>query len=348
MSTESLQRIPAPHTETAIAKQAGSARIQTTQLQYQSIYGPPRTLFGALARLLRINSAIALTMPAVVGSVLAWWSLDRFDPIIFTFIVAGLFCSTLGLHVLAELNDYRYSRRLEAKYLEDPFFAGSNLIHAGLIEKQFAIGAGTILVAIGFTCGLWLLLLVGWPMLFFMLLSFLLLALCTIPPMRQRYLEWGIGEVGIFVGLGILPMVGSFYAQTGTLSGLPLRVGIPFGLLTVLVFLSYNLLHQRRDWLLRKRTSVVVLGERRTLNLTTVLAFLVFTTLLLLVMFSTLPLWALLGLAAMPVALEAFKQVRKLPLTPEYRYHLHTSIVRGTLWTGILLSLSLWFDKIFS
>ena len=357
MPTESLQQVSHPHVEPIVAEEPGRAGVAVftpvalapngpvAPLRYQSIYGPPRTLFGALAQLLRVSSAVALTMPAVVGSVLAWWSLDRFDPITFAFTVAGLLCSTLGLNVLAEFNDYRYSKLPEAKYLDDPIFAGSNLINTGLIEKQFAIGSGAILVAIGILCSLWLVLLVGWPMLFFMSLSFLLLTLCTIPPIRQRYLGWGIGEVGLFVGLGVLPIVGSFYAQTRTLTWLPLRVAIPFGLLAVLVFLSYNLLHQRRDWLLRKRTLVVVLRERRTLNLTTMLSLSVFTALLLLVMLSVLPLWALLGLGAMPVAFEAFKQVRAIPLMPDHRYHLHTSIVRGTIWTGILLSLSLWLDK---
>lgn len=349
MSTEYLHPIQNPASSQRVGVASGESQKLTNQqtdaIQHQAIYRAPSTIFGVLSRLARIHSAIALTIPAFCGAFLAAWQYNQFSPLVFAFTVTSILCSVIGVNILSEYNDFRYSRLPEAKYVDEAFVAGSNLIKAGLIVPQLVIGSGTILLSIGIVCLFWLVLLIGWAMLFFGGLSFLILCIYGLPPSRNLYLSRGLGELSTLISFGLLQVVGSFYAQALALTPSPFWASIPLGLLSVLVCTSYNLIHWRRDWILRRRTLVVILGENRWLNLATVMVLLAYISLLLLVIFAIFPLWALLSLAAMPVALDGFKQIRRNHLRADHHYYLHTSFIRGMILTGLLLCAALWLDK---
>ena len=344
MSTQYLDDVPQgtsqPLTETNRVRR--NDRKEVT-------YGPPTTTLQSLLRLSRAEGALALTVPAVCGAVLAWWELGQFNIFLSLLTTITVFFLTTGINILADYQDYENRKTPEAKYfLTEPYHAGSNLLVEGLFRPSQAIQSSYALIGIALACTIGLTVYSGWPVLFFVGLSIILLCAFLTPPPYRGYLKWGIGEGSIFVGAGFLPLLYGFYVQSGTLTTLSLWLSIPFGLLSVLVVFAYSFVHQRTDWIFGRRTLVVTLGEQRSMNLGMMLVLFTYLALLVIAVYTNITLCILLSLVGLPMAMNEFKQLYKLKiLTPNIRFHLYRTITKTTILTGSLLLLALWLDRVF-
>jgi 1,4-dihydroxy-2-naphthoate octaprenyltransferase len=115
-----------------------------------------------------------------------------------------------------------------------------------------------------------------------------------------------LGEVFVFVFFGLVAVVGTTYAQTGTLPGLAFAVAVPIGLLSVALLMVNNLRDIDGDAAVGKRTLAVLLGERATR-----LAYaglLVVALAVVLAVGMTRP-WALLPLVGAPLAVAPARTV---------------------------------------
>jgi 1,4-dihydroxy-2-naphthoate polyprenyltransferase len=223
----------------------------------------------------------------------------------------------------------------------DPLATGYGVLGRGLVESELAPNLGLILLAISAVCGLWLPVLAGWPPLFFAGLSVLLVYFYANPPLQYGRRGWGLGEAGLFVGYGVLQTLNSYYVQSQSISWRVLLICIPLSLLCVLVQHNYNLLFERRDWLLRKRTLAVSLGPVRALDVSALLTVVVHVSIVAIVSFAQLPFSTLLTLVALPVALGAFASIDRERLAMEDLFQVYKAGVNATLWTGILFCLAL-------
>ncbi len=82
------------------------------------------------------------------------------------------------------------------------------------------------------------------------------------PPLRLAYIGRGLGELDILISFGILPLVGSYYVQSGTVTWTSMLASLPIGLYTMSVLYFHHFLHWRADKTAGKITPVVALGER--------------------------------------------------------------------------------------
>jgi 1,4-dihydroxy-2-naphthoate octaprenyltransferase len=334
---------------------AAQARNATTRLRMQAaIHRAPRTLVGMFVRLTRANAAVALTMPTLCGAILAWWQLGTFYSLPFIFYLGSVLTMALGMNALHEYSDYIYAYKaisagemtVHSALHAETMMTGYGLMVNGVAAPAVALNLGCWMLTASLLCSLWLALLVGWPMLFFSGLSFVLAYAYAHPPIQYGYRGWGLGEIGIFVGYGLLPIVGSYYSQGHTLSWLPIWVSLPLGLLSTLVFFNYNLVHEYRDWLMHKRTFVVSIGAERALDVSAVVVLIVYIAILCIVSLSHLPLITLVTLAALPIALGVFSRLRRSQVTPEDRVFLYSATVNAMIWTGLLFSFALISDRL--
>lgn len=332
-------------TEHGTAPHSGAEQqsSQTQRIERRAGFVLPGSRLGRWGRLLRLEMTLAICVPTLAGAAIAWWEQGEANFSLLILLLGVMLCGLMGIHVLGETNDYRYTLRPESKYLSRRSIAGSNLIAAGLISLPFAValGSGGVLVAI--LGMLWLTSLVGWPVVFFTLLTLLVYSAYAVPPTFHGYLSWGVGEIGVFASLGLLNILNGYYAQAHSLTALPLWSSIPLGLFCVLVLHTQNFIYQRRDWMLRKRTFAVVLRDRRALDFSVLLTLMAFTTLLLLVVFLSLPPWALIGLLALPPTLKALTTVRKDNLSINSRIALHRTTSRAAIWVCLTIAFVLYF-----
>ncbi len=254
--------------------------------------------------MLHLRAALALFVPTVAGAVLGWWHTGQHNPLTVWLLLGSTFCTILGINLLNELRDYHYALHSnDVKFNKTLFGTTYHLLAAEQIRPHSVRLVGYLFLLCSVIGHVGLVRLVGWPVLFFYSLGLLLLYSYTAAPVRYSYRGWGLGEVGVFLGYGFLPLVGSYYIQSHTINWLPIWVSIPFSLLAVLIFCNYNLIHYRRDWLMRKRTLVVTLGPLRTFDMSALLTLGIYVLLLSIASLAHLPLSTLVTLAVLPLML---------------------------------------------
>ena len=328
-----------PSGESLAALQAREARrrLQLRRLLMHS----PHTVFGVLTRLTRLPAAVALTLPVLCGATLAWWETGALSWVALIINLAATFMLALGTNVLSEYRDYRRALAAHVTEETDPLATGYGVLGRGFIESEIAPNLGYILLAISALCGLWLPLMAGWPTLFFAGLSVVLIYFYANPPLQYGGRGWALGEIGLFVGYGLLQTLNSYYLQSQSISWRALLICIPFGLLCVLVQHNYNLLFERRDWLMRKRTLAVSLGPLRALDASALFTVAVHVAIVAIVSVAQLPFSTLITLVALPVALGAFAQIDRERLSMEDFFQVYKAGVIAALWTGILFCFAL-------
>jgi 1,4-dihydroxy-2-naphthoate octaprenyltransferase len=198
-----------------------------------------------------------------------------------------------------------------------------------------------ILLLISLVCTLWLGLIVGWPMLLFGAASLLLGITYSASPIRYGSRGWGLGESGLLIALGLLPAIAAMYAQGQTVDPLALWSGVPFAMMVSLIFATYNLVHFRRDWLIRKRTLAVTLGPARAIDLSTVLLIGAFAFFILSAIVTELPLRIMIALLALPIATSAYSDLDRESLPPDQAVRLHSAAIHATLAATLLYTLAL-------
>ena len=342
-STQPIKSLPVQPVEVAgVELSVADKRLQ------QWLYGAPNGQGALLWRLLHLRAVLALWMPTLAGVMLGWHS-GAVDPLTVPLVLAGNFCMILGMQLLNDQRDYQYALKSnDVKFIPELFATPYHLLAAGQVTPAQLDRWGYSLLLASALAQVGLFLLVGWPVLFFFGITLLFLYAYSTPPIRYSYRGWAIGELGVLLGYGIFPLVGGYFMVSQSISWLPVLVSVPFGLLAVLSVFTHNLLHYRRDWLMRKRTLVVSLGPLRTFDVSAILAILVYAAFLAIASLAHLPLSILVTLAALPLALRSFSQLRSEQPPLEAVFRLHLAMLHVTLWTGLLFCVALLADKAFS
>ncbi len=329
--------------------ETASHNVSSDAPSAQPQYARPQTLIGSLGLLLGFRADVALVMPALCGGVLGWWTGGILDLPGLALTLISYFCLIAGFIVLSEYSDYRFCRRPASKYSDSgDQLPDANLILSGYFQTEFVVSTAALLLLISLLSNLILAVTIAsWPVLFFFFISAVLIGMYLVPPPLHRYLAWGVGELGILIGIGIIPLASSYYVQRGLVESLPLLVGIPLGAFAVLVLFSRSLIYQRRDWMLRKRTLAVVLGEQRSSSFLIASIVAAYASLLLIISITPLPLLLMFGLTTLPIALRQFKQGADAVQTTFDRYDLHQLLIKAMLYTtlllvGLLLAEKLW------
>ncbi|MCB0053888.1 MAG: prenyltransferase [Caldilinea sp.] len=303
------------------------------------------TLLGAMIRVLRPDVALALTLPAVIGTAVGAWTLGAVNWITLAFALLAIFVSALGFQSLTAYQDYEQSRRPDAKPSTDLPGSPFALQQQGELQPSLLLNVGALLFAAATLCAFWLALLTGWPVLFFGAVSFLIMVGAVLPPVHFAYRGYGLGEAGIFVAFGPLALLTGYYAQTSQVSWLPVMAGMPIALLATLVVMSQNLATARRDWLIGKRTLPVMLGTARALDLNAALTFTAYAGILAVTILTRMPLWYLAGLATLPLAMGTYADIPRAEVTPERGYALRTAMVKAAFWTTVLCVAALFISR---
>ncbi|MBE2239129.1 MAG: prenyltransferase [Caldilineaceae bacterium] len=294
------------------------------------------SLLGAILVALRLDLALALTLPAVVGAAIGGWSAGTLHWANFAFAVIGVALSALAFQTLTAYQDFQQSLNVDARPATDALESTFTLQQNGVLPPALLLNLGALLYTASVLCGLWLALFAGWPIIFFGVVAVLVQLAAVASPVRYAYRGCGLGEIGIFVAFGLLPLLSSFYAQTQQIGWLPIFGGSPIALLAILVLLSQNLATLRRDWLIGKRTLAVMLGAPRTIDFNAFLTMVAYSSILAVTVLGRLPLWYLGGLATLPLAMGLFAEIDRNRILPEDAARLRSVATKAAFWTTVL------------
>ena len=155
---------------------------------------------------------------------------------------------------------------------------------------------------------------------------------------KNPYGYRGLGEVFVFVFFGLVATVGSAYVQPGGWSGMACLVAVAVGCLSTALLVTNNLRDIPTDSATGKITLAVRLGDARTRWL--FVAFLALPFVVAVLVAIDRP-WALLALAALPLAVRAGQPVRAGAMGRDLIPVLEAT-GKTQLVYGILLTAGLW------
>ena len=122
---------------------------------------------------------------------------------------------------------------------------------------------------------------------------------------KSPYGYFGFGELAVFVFFGLIATMGTYFAQTSTLTIDSLLVAIPMGSLSCALLAINNLRDRAADELVGKRTLAVRLGDSSARK--AFIALLLVSHLSVLFLFKP---WALLTLLLLPMTISLIKAIR--------------------------------------
>lgn len=307
-----------------------------------------------LVRSARLALVPVLLIPTLWGTAFALWQTQDVSGWLLAFflIANGSLCA--GLNLLSFLVDYQQSLRPDGRTLAGdgdgneaiPLSRcdGFELLRQKYVHRGSVLSIALIFITVGVLTYLLLGVLAGWPLWFFGGMTLLTLGVTLVPSIRYSRRLWSGAELSLLVGLGILPVIGAYYAQTGSITNTVLFAAILPSILAWLTYLVSGLTQWRRDWRLRRGSLVVALGPERFLDLAAVLGVAAFTSVLLLTAIGVLPFWSMLVLGALPLFLSAFARSHSNTISPGEALVILDRAGYATILAGLLWIVALWLQ----
>lgn len=293
--------------------------------------------------LLRFPLIATSTIPVVLGISYAQYTGIPINLIIGALTIIGLLLLQIGINLI---HDYYDAISLNDAYkFQSSFTGGSNYIQHGISSPINIFTTGLVLVLIGGSIGIYLntyqegnvIILLG---------SFgaLLAIFYSANPLKLSHK--GFGELITLIIYGILPTIASYYLQVGTLTNFNelMLLSLPIGILAALIVLINNLHDFEADVLVNKRTLVVRIGKKWSIQAYRVLMVLSFAMVIAFILNNILPVSSLIYLISLPIGIYTMLKLNSSTDDKEglYRISNLTVIVHNIF--GLMISLSLIFN----
>jgi len=216
----------------------------------------------------------------------------------------GLLLTHVSVNTLNDYFDYRSGIDLITR--RTPFSGGSGVLPAaGLKPKQvFWLGMTSFLLAI--PIGIYFIIVSGWLLLPVLLIAATCVTLYTPVILRLSWPEWAPG-----VGLGFLPILGLYYVQTSAYTWPAIVAAIPSGILVHNLLLLNEFPDIEADRKGSRRTMPITLGKEKASLVYSALTVLVYLWIVGWVASGVMPVFSLIALLTLPLAVKAIQDARK-------------------------------------
>lgn len=234
------------------------------------------------------------------GAMLALWQ-GASDWLLAMLAAIALVLMHASVDVLNDWHDYARSG-IDRQTRRTPFSGGSGFLPAGAISPRGALIFGLSMLSVASAIGLYLVWVSGRPLLVIGMAG--VVSVVAYTPFLSHV---GLGELFAGLGLGTLPVVGTYYLLSGRIDGVAWLSAVPAGLLTYNLLLLNEFPDAEADAAGGRRHMVVLLGKRKAAWLYTCVEIAVYVTVIAGVVAGWLTPWALLSLGAVFFALKAIR-----------------------------------------
>jgi 1,4-dihydroxy-2-naphthoate octaprenyltransferase len=168
-----------------------------------------------------------------------------------------------------------------------------------LSEKQALwVGIATLIIII--PIGVFFTVVTGWLLLPLLAIAIICIILYTPLILKMGYPEWSAG-----LGLGVLPVLGAYFVQTGTYTIGAVLASIPSGILVHNLLLLNEFPDAEYDVTVKRRTLPIFIGKKWAAIFFSVLTIIVYLWIIGTVISRDMPTFTLLGLLTFPLAFKA-------------------------------------------
>lgn len=272
----------------------------------------------------------------LLGTSVAYWQ-GYFNLKYFLLALIGLVILHAAVNILNDYYDYKSG--LDFMTPKTPFSGGSGLLPAGKLEPKKVYIFGLVCCLIGLLIGLYFLKIYGLKF-----LPIIILGGVSVYFYTTVFSKIMLGEIFAGLGLGLLPVLGAYFVQTGFYSQEAVIAGIVPFILTHNLLLLNEFPDMEADMKVSKKNFVIALGKKNAAYLYAVLTLAVYLIIAFGVYFKLMPGWALISFATVPLAVKAIQGAIKRHNTVEEIIPSLGVNVMVVLLTQALLALGYWIS----
>jgi 1,4-dihydroxy-2-naphthoate octaprenyltransferase len=265
-----------------------------------------------------------------------------FDPLLFVLAFAGSLLIHAGTNLATDFFDFTHG-------VQPTETLGGGSLRTGLLNGGDVHRAAIATFALGSACGLAIIAILGfgsgWPILAAGVASVLAGYFYTAKPIM--YGRRGLGEVMVFLFMGVLMVMASYYVQLEELTWRAFYASLPVGILVANILHANNLRDIENDRARNKLTIAGAIGRPAADVLLWALTVAAYVSVAATVGIGELTPWCLLVVLSLPAAIVMLKALdarEALALNPlvraSARLHLHFGLL---LAAGLLIhALAVW------
>jgi 1,4-dihydroxy-2-naphthoate octaprenyltransferase len=240
---------------------------------------------------------------AFLGNCIAWY--DGYFRLRYALLAfLGLLLCHISVNVLNDYFDYRSGIDLEAK--RTPFSGGSGVLPAALLKPGQVFWFGLVSLLVAVPIGIYFVIARGWQLLPLLVVAAVCVLLYTPVLTRLRWPEWAPG-----VGLGALPVLGTYFVQTAAYTLPAVIASIPSGILVHNLLFLNEFPDAAADRKAGRKTLPIVMGKSKAWVVYSALTILVYLWVIGGVVAGKMPAFSLLALLTLPFAIKAIQGARK-------------------------------------
>ncbi len=282
----------------------------------------------------RTFSFPASVVPVVVGAAMA----ARFEGPVAWWLVPFVAVASVLMHAATNLvSDYSdYVKGVDT----DDSYGGSRVLVNGLLTPAQVLVGGFVLFAAACGIGLLFIALRGWPILALGVIGLLSGIFYTARPIGCKYLA--LGDALVFIMMGPLMVIGSYFVLTGSYSHAVLVASLPVGCLVAAILHANNMRDIGHDRDAQVRTVANLLGHDRARFEYYALVGGAYVAVLGMIAGGLVGAWGLLVFLTVPLAVRNIRRaVRSQPQQPETIATLDVQTAQLHLAFGLLFALAI-------
>lgn len=243
-----------------------------------------------------------LLLPVVLiiaGTAVAWY--DGYFNLSYALVaMVGLLLCHASVNILNDYVDFKSG--VDLKTIKTPFSGGSGLLPAQKLTPKQVLWFGLICLFLAVPVGVYFSIVVGWQLLPLLLIAGLCIVLYTPFILKTHFPEWSPG-----IGLGILPVLGGYFVQTGNYTFSAFAASVPAGFLVLNLLLLNEFPDIEADRVANKRTLPITVGRKNASLVYTVFLVLTYVWVIAMVIAGAMPKTELLILLTVPLAYRAVR-----------------------------------------
>ncbi len=240
---------------------------------------------------------------AFLGSCIAWYQ-GAFHLGYALLAGFGLLLAHISVDVLNEYSDFKSGIDLETS--RTPFSGGSGALPGGLISSKQALSLGLGVFLLIVPIGIFFIIVQGWQLLPLLLVAAICILFYSSWILKTRWPEWAPGA-----GMGALPVIGIYFAQTGDYTLAAVIAAIPSGILVHNLLLLNEFPDVEADAKAGRKTTPITLGRATASKLYTATTILVYVWIIGGVIAGQMPPLTLIALLTLPLAVKAIRGSRQ-------------------------------------
>jgi len=257
----------------------------------------------------------------------------------FLIALIGLVALHIAVNVINDYYDYKSGIDLATK--RTPFSGGSGVLPSGALKPEEVYRFGILCFIFGLLIGIYFLIVKG-----ILLAPIIIIGAISVYFYTTHLAKLMLGEIFAGLGLGTLPVLGSYFVQTGFYSLQALIASIPPGILTNNLLLLNEFPDYEADKKAGRKNFVIALGKEKAVKLYSALTLITYAFIAIATILKLMPSTALISFLTFPTALKAIKGAQKYYNDIEKLIPALACNVKVVLGTQLLLALGYVLGKI--